>query len=97
MCPPTPVGLECLLPSAWVHYLQIQTGMPAVKGDSLLPMVEPWGWKSFEKSLVLSGSWWWGSHLQPPSLGSPHLRMGACAPGRCCRNWGTPSEAEARE
>ena len=49
-------GLECLLPSAWVHYLRIQTGTPAVKGDLLLPVVEPRGWKSFEKSLVLSGS-----------------------------------------
>ena len=40
-------------------------------------MVEPLGWKSFEKSPGLHVSWWWGSHLQPPSLGLPHLRMKA--------------------
>ena len=55
MCLPTPVGLECLLPSAWVHYLRIQEGTPAGKGDLLLPMVEPLGWQSFGKPPKLSG------------------------------------------
>ena len=51
-------------------------GPPAVKLRLLhLKDVGPLGWKSFEKPRGLYVSWCWGSHLQPPSLGSPHLWM----------------------
>ena len=50
-------------------------------------MVEPLGWKSSEKSPGLHVSWWWGSHLQPPSLGLPHLWVKAPSAEWCCRNW----------
>ena len=78
---PCPMDLACLLPSASAHNLQIQEGPPAVKLPLLHPKdVEPLGWKSFEKPRGLHVSWWWGSHLQPPSLGSPHLWRKAPSP-----------------
>ena len=39
--------------------------------------VDPLVWKSFERSPGLHISWWWGSHLYPPSLQLPHLQMTA--------------------
>ena len=75
---PCRMALMSLFPSAATHNLQIQVGPPALKLRLLHPKdVEPLGWKSFEKPRGLHVSWWWGSHLQPPSLGLPHLRMKA--------------------
>ena len=68
---PCPMVRVSLLPSARAHNLQIQEGPPAVKLWLLHPKdVEPLGWRSFEKPCGLHVSWWWGSYLQPPSLGS---------------------------
>ena len=72
---PCPMDLVSLF-SARAHNLQFQEDPPAVKLRLLHPKdVEPLGWKSFEKPCGLHVSWCWGSHLQPPSLGSPHLWM----------------------
>ena len=85
---PCPVDLVTLFPYTPAHNLQILAGPPAVKLHPLHPKdVEPLGWKSFEKPHGLHVSWCWGSHLQPPSLGSPHLWMKAPFPEWCCRNW----------
>ena len=87
---PFPMDLVCLFPSALAHNLQIQAGPPAAKLHLLHPQdVEPLGWKSCEKPPGLHVSRWWGSHLQPPSLGSPHLwlkhppQSGASGTGMC--------------
>ena len=82
---PCPVDLVSLF-SAWAHNLQIQEGPPAVKVYLLYPKdVEPLGWKSSEKPHGLH-CLLWGSHLQPPSLGSPHLWMKAPSPDGWCKN-----------
>ena len=73
---PCPMVQVSLLPSTRAHNLQIQAGPPAVELRLLHPKdVEALSWKSFEKPRELHVSWCWGSHLQPPSLGSPHLWM----------------------
>ena len=83
---PCPMVRMSLLPSTRAHNLQIQEGPPAVKLWLLHPKdVEPLGWKSFEKPRGLHVSWWWGSYLQLPSLGSSHLQMKALSPEWCCR------------
>ena len=70
-----------VLPSTRAHNLQIQAGPPAVELRLLHPKdVEALSWKSFEKPRELYVSWCWGSHLQPPSLGLPHLWMKARSP-----------------
>ena len=46
-------------------------------------MLELLGWKSFPG---LQDSWWWGSQVQPPFLGSPHLRMTSPSIEWTCRN-----------
>ena len=85
---PCPVDLTSLFPSASAHNLQIQEDHPAVKLRLLHPKdVEPLGWKSSDKTHGLHVSCWWGSHLQPPSLGSPHLWMKAPSPEGWCKNW----------
>ena len=85
---PCRMALVSLFPSAATHNLQIQVGPPALKLCLLHRKdVEPLGWKSCEKPHGLHVSWCWGSHLQPPSLGSPHLWMKAPFPEWCCRNW----------
>ena len=75
---PHPMDLDRLFPSAGAHSLQIQ--------GTLLQQNQPWcprrmvgslGWKRFAKRPGLHGSWWRGSHLQPPSLGSPHWQRTA--------------------
>ena len=78
---PCPMDLVSLLPSTQAHNLQIQAGPPAVKLCLLHPKdVEALSWKSFERPHGLHVSWCWGSHLQPPSLGLPHLWMKAPSP-----------------
>ena len=75
---PCPMDLMCLFPSAWAHDLQIQAGPPAAKLCLLHPKdVEPLCSKSFKKPCRPHVSWWLGPHVQPPSLGSPHLWMKA--------------------
>ena len=87
---PFPMDLTCLFPSALAHNLQIQAGPPAVKLHLLHPKdVEPLGWKSFEKPPGFHVSRWRVSHLQLPSLGSPHLwwkhppQSGVAGTGMC--------------
>ena len=71
---PCPMELVSLFFSASAHDLQIQAGPPAVRLWLLHPKgLEPLGWKSFDQLHWLHVSWCWGSHLQPPFLGSPHL------------------------
>ena len=85
---PCPIDVVCLFPSAPAHSLQIQAGPSAVKLHLLHPKdVEPLHWKSFEKPPGFHASWWWGSHLQPPSFLWPHLWMKAPSTAWCCRNW----------
>ena len=72
---PCPMDLVSPFPSAPAHSLQILAGPPAVKPHLLRAKdVEPLGWRSFWKPPGLHVSRWWGSCLQLPSLGSPHLR-----------------------
>ena len=85
---PCPMTLMSLFPSAATHNLQFQVDLPAVKLHLLHPEdVQLLGWKSFEKPHGLHVSWCWGSHLQPSSLGLPHLWMKALFLEWCCRNW----------
>ena len=69
-------GASC--PSAQALNLQVQEGPSAEKPSLLHPKdVEPLCSKSFKKPCRPHVSWWLGPHVQPPSLGSPHLWMKA--------------------
>ena len=49
-------------------------------------LLELLGWESFEKSSGLQDSWWWGSQLQPPSLGLTPLQTTSPSTEWSCRN-----------
>ena len=83
-----PQELYRLVPTPCVQNLQVQGSQPTAKHAwDTQRMVHPLGRKRDEKSPTLHISWWWGSHLQPLSLESPHLGKTAPSNSQFCTAW----------
>ena len=64
------MGPECPVPCGWDHDLLSQPGPLTPHATRVHPRNGgPLCGKSFEKSPAPQGSWYWGSHLLPPSSG----------------------------